>query len=290
MELKFKRQEKIVGTFMVIVVLLLLTSVIIIGRGKDWFKTYVTYYTMFDETYNLSVNAPVKMSKADIGKVKEITLHEDKVRVKLAILSDYTSRIRSDSIAQVESPTFIGSEYVSIKPGTTKGTLLKEGAEIPSKAKKSIEDLIAEFKIEETAKKVIAAVQDLSDIAAQMHDPNGPLFTALNSANDTLRNVEGITRGLNEGKGTAGELLKSEKLLNQVYAELDRIDKILANMQEGSRDIPRITTSVRRGVNEIREDVKRIDDVVQSIRQNPFIRPNLPPEPRGETTDSGLRR
>jgi len=50
MELSFRRQEKIVGVFMLAIVMLMLGSVVIVGRGKDWFKTYVTYYTFFKET------------------------------------------------------------------------------------------------------------------------------------------------------------------------------------------------------------------------------------------------
>jgi phospholipid/cholesterol/gamma-HCH transport system substrate-binding protein len=75
-----------------------------------------------------------------------------------------------------------------------------------------------------------------------------------------------------------------------VYVELDRIDKILANVQDGSQDVPQVTSSVKRGVNEIRDGVKRIDSVVKSVQQNPLIKPNLPPDPVGEKTDAGLRK
>jgi phospholipid/cholesterol/gamma-HCH transport system substrate-binding protein len=290
MELSFRRQEKIVGVFMFAIVILMLVSVVIIGRGKDWFKTYVTYYTFFKETYNLQEGAPVKMSKADIGKVEKITLYEDRVRVKLLILEEYAPRIRKDSIAMVESPTFIGSEYVSIKAGSPKAPHLEEGAEIPSQAKKSIDDILAEFKIEETAKKVVAAAQDLSALASKLSDPEGPLFIALNNINNILSHVEGVTRDINEGRGNVGELLKTRTLLEKVYAELDRVDKILANIENGSQDVPQITTSVKRGVSEIRQGVKRIDSVVQAVQQNPLIKPSLPPEPKGEATDAGLRK
>lgn len=311
MELTFKRQEKIVGVFVLTIIILMLASVVIVGRGKDWFKTYVTYYTFFKETYNLKQGAPVKMSKADIGKVEQITLYEDRVRVKLLILEEYASRIKADSIAMVESPTFIGSEYVSIKAGSPEAPHLKEYDEIPSQAKKSIDDILAEFKIEETAKKVVAAVQDLSALASSLSDPKGPLYTALNNINSILAHVEGVTRDINEGKGNVGELLKTRSLLEKVYTELDRVDKILANIEDGSRkvgteidrvdrilaniedgsrDVPQITTSVKRGVSEIRQGVKRIDSVVQAVQQNPLIKPSLPPEPKGEATDAGLRK
>ena len=63
----------------------------------------------------------------------------------------------------------------------------------------------------------------------------------------------------------------------------------MANAEEGSYDIPRITQSARYGIEEIREGVENIDKVVQSLQQNVLIRSNLPPEPVGQNTDAGLR-
>jgi phospholipid/cholesterol/gamma-HCH transport system substrate-binding protein len=68
MRTTFDAREKIVGAFMVIMVTLLLTVVVMLGRGKDWFETYVTYYTVFDEAYNLGENARVKLYKAACRK------------------------------------------------------------------------------------------------------------------------------------------------------------------------------------------------------------------------------
>ena len=49
MQLSFSKTEKIVGLFMVVLTTLLLTTVVMLGRGKDWFKDYITYYTDFEE-------------------------------------------------------------------------------------------------------------------------------------------------------------------------------------------------------------------------------------------------
>ena len=117
METRYTSAEKSVGLFVIGITLLLLTTVVILGRGKDWFADEVTFYTSFKESYNLQVNAAVKLFKADIGKVKRISLGEDNVNVQLAILAKYASRIRQDSVAVVDSPTLIGSEYISIVPG-----------------------------------------------------------------------------------------------------------------------------------------------------------------------------
>ncbi|MCK4466739.1 MAG: MCE family protein [Desulfobacterales bacterium] len=318
MNLDFSKKEKTVGTFIICIIVILLTTVVIIGRGKDWFKTYITYYTSFDESYNLTEDAAVKLFKANIGKVKKIILVENRVKVKLAILEEYSSRIRSDSVAIVESPTFIGSEYISIKPGSADSPLIPEGGEINSTAKKSISDLLAEFHVEETAKKVIRMVQDISEITQIMRDPDGPFFTTIDNLNKTIFHLEAITGDIQAGKGTVGSMLKSREVLQIILDDLDKvtqilksiaeassktpeitnkvldsissIKRILKEVEEGSHDIPEVARSTKRGVNEIREGVENIDKVVESLQKNFLIRPNLPPEPKGKNVDAGLRQ
>ncbi len=318
MKISFDAKEKIVGTFMVIMVILLLTVVVMIGRGKDWFKTYVTYYTVFDEAYNLSQDARVKLFKADIGKVQSVRLVGNKVKVELAILQDYAPRIRMDSVATVESPTFIGSEYVSIKPGTPEAAPIPRNGTVPSKAKKSLADFMAEFEVEKTAKMIIKSLQDISEIVGHLQDPEGPLYSSLDSTAKAMAHIETVTREIRDGKGSVGELIQSEGLLDRIYEELnhvnsilrnledataktpdimddvkksmDMINRILANIEKGSQDVPALTKTTKHGIREIRDGVEEVDKVVQSVQKSFLIKPNLPPEPKGEDIDTGLRR
>ncbi len=332
MKLDFEKREKTVGAFLVIMVFLLLTIVAMLGRAKHWFETYVTYYTVFDEAYNLSEDASVKLYKADIGEVKDVRLEGDKVKVELSILEDYAARIRTDSIATVESPTFIGSEYVSIKPGTLEATLIPEYGTIPSEPKKSVADIMAEFQVQQTAKTLIKAIQNISDILEHLRNPEGPLYATLDSASNSMANIEAVTRDIREGKGSLGKLVRSEELLQKVYARLDSVNsaleslervmntvhditedveaasvsapeimaglkesvriikEILTTIEHGSQDVPTVTETTKRGIREIRDTVSEIDKVVQSAQKNFLIRPNLPPEPKGASIDTGLRR
>ena len=318
MRVSFDAREKTVGAFMVIMVILLLTIVVMLGRGKDWFKAYVTYYTVFDEAYNLSKNARVKLFNADIGKVKSVRLEGDKVKVELAVLRDYAPRIKMDSVATVESPTFIGSEYVSIKPGTPEASLIPENGTIPSQAKKSLKDVMAEFEVEKTAKKFVKSLQAISEIAEHLRDPEGPLYASLDSMAKAMAHIEAVTREIREGKGSVGKLVHSEELLQKIYEQLNHVNRILTtiedasektpdimdglrksmnminqilvNTEKGSRDVPAVTKSTKHGIREIREGVEEIDKVVQSAQKSFLIRANLPPEPKGENIDAGLRR
>jgi phospholipid/cholesterol/gamma-HCH transport system substrate-binding protein len=318
MRITFDAREKTVGAFMVIMVILLLTIVVMLGRGKDWFKAYVTYYTVFDEAYNLSKDARVKLYKADIGKVKSVRLEGDKVKVELAILKDYAPRIKMDSVAVVESPTFIGSEYVSIKPGTPESLPIPENGTISSQAKKSLDDVMAEFEVEKTAKMFVKSVQAISEMVEHLRDPEGPLYASLDSMAEAMANFEAVTREIREGKGSVGKLVYSEELIQEIYERISHVNRILANIEDatqkapeiidslkksteminqilvniekGSRDVPAVTKSTKHGIREIRDGVEEVDKVVQSAQKSFLIRGKLPPEPKGENIDAGLRR
>jgi phospholipid/cholesterol/gamma-HCH transport system substrate-binding protein len=345
MEITYNRKEKIVGIFVVSIALLLLSAIIIIGRGKNWFEKYNTYYTTFDESYNLKVGAEVKLFKTNIGKVKDITV-ENKVKVKLVILEKYESRIRTNTLATVESPTLIGSEYISIIPGSAEAPLLPQGGDIPSKAKKSIADVMAEFEVEKTVKKLVQAIQDIAEFTQTLKDPNGPLLSAFENIDKTTQHIETITKRVEDGDGTLGNLLTSTQLLDVILLRLKSVGEILASLSEassktpgtmdqaqtslagveeltrgitesvailknilaeietnmptirailenvetGSQDVPEITTSTTRFIQEVRDGVENADKVFQSLQKNVLIRSNLPPEPVGENTDAGLRR
>lgn len=319
MELQFKRRERVVGVFVVLTVMLLLSTVVVIGRGKDWFKTYIPYYTVFKESYNLSQHAEVKIAKTKIGKVKKITLSEteDEVRVDFVILEEYAKKIRVDTVATVESPTFIGSEYVSITFGDRNADPLPQGSMIKAQPKKSFDDIMAEFEVEKTAKKFIRAVQDMSDIAAELKAPEGPLFSTMNNLDRSMAHIEEVLRGVQDGEGTLGELIRSEDLLKKIYLNLDTVQsilldlsnltskgddydrrvkrtmdtvqKILENVEAASYDVPKVTESTKRGIGELRNGLRDVDKVVQSIKRNPLIRSNIPEEPEGVSTDASLR-
>ena len=276
MEITYSRKEKIVGIFVISIALLLLSAIIVIGRGKNWFENYNTYYTTFNESYNLKVGADVKLFKTNIGKVKDLTV-EDKVRVKLVILEKYKSRIRTNTLATVESPTLIGSEYISIIPGSADAPLLPQEGDISSKAKKSIADVMAEFEVEKTVRKLVQAIQDIAEFTQTLKDPNGPLLSAFENINKTTQHVEVITRGIEDGDGTLGNLLTSTQLLDVILLRLKNVGEILASLSEASSKAPGTveqTQTSLAGVEEVTRGVTESVAILKNILAE--IETNMP--------------
>jgi len=335
MDTNFNRREKAVGSFLIIIAIASLTTLLVIGRGKDWFKSYITYYTIFNESYNLQEEAPVKMYNAEVGKVKSIEIYEDKVKVELRVLEEYASRIKTDAIAVVESTGIsgivAGSHYVSIKPGSADASPLPREGQMASDKKETLTDILNEFGVQETARKITAAIKDIVEIIKRLKDPQGPLFSTIDNLYKTTYHVEGLTRDLQAGKGTAGGLLKSTELLDMIQMEMARLDVILENVgdaterapgamdqvqeslervkrildeviesassisvvlkevEKGSGEIPQLTQTAKRSIAEMRSTLENADKILQSLQNNFLIRPNLPPQPKGEAVDAGLR-
>jgi phospholipid/cholesterol/gamma-HCH transport system substrate-binding protein len=266
MELDFNRREKIVGVFILCIAILLLTTVVVIGRGKDWFKKYITYYTIFDQSYNLKIDTPVKLYNADIGKIKHIDLVGNKVKITLLISDEFRSRIRTSARATVQSPTFIGSEHIAIIPGADDAPLILEEGIIPSKKKKSFTEILEEFQVEKTAKMIVEAAQNISAMVNILGDPQGPFFTALENLNKTMTNVEKITHGIQSGQGTLGELIQSRALLDQFHTNLDEVGNIINNISEASAKTPTTIEQVQVNLATLQEIEKGLLESLPNIQ------------------------
>lgn len=315
MELKFSRMDRVVGSFIIVVLALMVGSVVLLGRGKDWFRPTVTYYAMFKENYNLAPGSPVKLFRADIGKVRSVALVGDAVRVRLSIFEEYHTRFREDTVVTVESPTLIGSEYVAVRPGKPESRLIEPGGTVKSEEKRTLSEILAEYEVEETARRLTETIRNLADIIDELRDPEGPLFRSLNSIEKNLRNVETVTADLKDGKGTVGQLLRSDELIDRVNTSMERLDNVLqnlegatpevtanlkesmekireitANLERGSREVPAVIRTTKHGIQAIRHGVDEINRVVKSLEKNPLIRGNLPPKPEGKDLDAGLRK
>jgi methyl-accepting chemotaxis protein len=177
---------------------------------------------------------------------------------------------------------------------------------------------MTELEVEKTAKMFVRSLQAISEMVEHLRDPEGPLYTSLDSMAEAMAHIQAVTREIREGKGSIGRLVQSEELLQNIYEKLNNVNRILknienatekapgimddlkksmnminqilANIEKGSQDVPVVTKSTKHGISEIRDSMEEVDKVVQSVQKNFLIRPNLPPEPKGENIDAGLRR
>lgn len=134
---KLKHLEKFVSIFILLVLLILISSILLVGNFNKWFASHKKYYSYLSSAAGLEKGSPIKLKGIgfNIGTLEEFELTKDeRVLIKLSILSEYTSKIRSDSVLYIKKPTigFLGKVYFEISSGSEESPELKDEAFIPS--------------------------------------------------------------------------------------------------------------------------------------------------------------
>ena len=318
MRLQYSTMERMTGAFILLTLIVFLFTVAVVGRGKNWFRKHVVYYTAFEEGYNLVSGSRVKLLGTDIGSVTAVLLTKsNKVKVRVKVLAEYASRIRANSVATVESPTVIGSEYINIRPGTSKAAVIPPEGLIPTKEKKKFTEYLEEYEIGAKLEHFGKILEDLAQITDQLKDPKGQFF-------GTFSNLQQITGTVEAGEGSLGRLIKSDELyehmdtfvatlqetadylvragvniekgsehlekatreapemVDKTQELLDRLLKVQVILEKVMMEVPEISAQAREGMQEVNR-------ILDSVKENFLIRPNLPPPPDSETHGLEIR-
>ena len=318
MRLQYSTMERMTGAFILLTLIVFLFTVAVVGRGKNWFRKHVVYYTTFEEGYNLVSGSRVKLLGTDIGSVTDVLLTTgNKVKVRVKVLAEYASRIRANSVATVESPTVIGSEYINIRPGTSKAAVIPPEGLIPTKEKKKFTEYLEEYEIGAKLEHIGKILEDLAQITDQLKDPKGPFF-------GSFGNLQQITGTVEAGEGSLGRLIKSDELyehmdtfvatlqetadylvragvniekgsehlekatregpemVDKTQELLDRLLKVQVILEKVMTEVPEISAQAREGMQEVNR-------ILDSVKENFLIRPNLPPPPESETHGLEIR-
>ena len=318
MRLQYSTMERMTGAFILLTLIVFLFTVAVVGRGKNWFRKQIFYYTIFEEGYNLVSGSRVKLLGTDIGSVTDVLLTtSNKVKVRVKVLAEYASRIRANSVATVESPTVIGSEYINIRPGTSKAAVIPPEGQIPTKEKKKFTEYLEQYEIGAKLEHIGKILEDLALITDQLRDPKGPFF-------GTFSNLQQITGTVESGEGTLGRLIKSDKLyehMDTFVATLQEtadylvragvnIEKGSEHLEKATREAPemadktqelldrllkvqvileKVMTEVPEISAQAREGMQEVNRILDSVKENFLIRPNLPPPPDAETHGLEIR-
>ena len=102
------------------------------------------------------------------------------------------------------------------------------------------------------------------------------LITTQKQLEQLIDRLNNITAGVEQGKGTAGKLLKSDELSNQIQATIGRLDGILDKINAGQGTIGQllVNTSLYDNLN---GTTREMHELMKDFRANPkkFLRIKL---------------
>ncbi|MFH2012973.1 MAG: MlaD family protein [Pseudomonadota bacterium] len=318
MYFRVKHFEKYVGVFILLSIIVLVATMVFIGRGQRWFEKKYSFITIFDSAGGVELGSKVVLSGMEIGRVKDITLNKDnKAEITLSIFDAYRDRIRVNSIARISGP-IIGNKVIEISLGEMSQQLLYEGGVIKSEETKEITDIIKEidFKspidkitealdnirsitenfnresdgiavnLKETTQKINNSVGQITgnaeNITHNLDKATNELTEGSRSLTKTLDNIETITNEIKGGKGNLGAVIKERGLYDNILKASSDISKSTNEISGIVNDIKKSTSNIPGIVNTGQETMEDTQKVIKSIKKTwPISRNIKEPEPGG---------
>jgi phospholipid/cholesterol/gamma-HCH transport system substrate-binding protein len=135
--------ELVVGVFVLVGIVSLGYLSIKLGKleiiGGDLFEVEA----LFNSASGLKPGATVEIAGVEVGRVKTISLKEDRAMVKLAVQNG--TKLYSDTIASIKTRGIIGEKFLALSPGGG-GDPLKPGDTIrDTEAGLDLEELVSQY-------------------------------------------------------------------------------------------------------------------------------------------------
>ncbi|HSS29763.1 MAG TPA: outer membrane lipid asymmetry maintenance protein MlaD [Nitrospiraceae bacterium] len=135
--------ELVVGAFVLVGILCLAYLSIKLGKlemvGGDVYEVEA----QFNSASGLKPGTAVEIAGVEVGRIRGITLIEDRAKVILAVNS--TVKLYTDTIASIKSRGIIGEKFLSLSPGGG-GDPLKPGDTIrDTESGLDLEQLVGQF-------------------------------------------------------------------------------------------------------------------------------------------------
>jgi phospholipid/cholesterol/gamma-HCH transport system substrate-binding protein len=164
------------------------------------------YYAAFAEAGGLKPNDEVRIAGVRVGKVEEVELDGDHVKVTFRIKGG--AEFGDETHADIKVKTLLGAMFLSLAPAGS--GQLEEGAEIPLERTSSPYD-------------VVKAFSGLAETSDRIN--TGQLAEALTTLSDLTRNTPEEFRAALDGVA---------RLSSNVAAKNDQIEELLGNLQKVS--------------------------------------------------------
>lgn len=201
----------IVGLF-VIVGFVMFSLMVFFVSGVYIFRKGYSISVIYDYVDIMDKGAPVRMAGVRVGDVSNVELvHNDQTGgtdVKVKLFIDEKAKVYDNYDFEIRGTHVLSEPHIEITPKNGDGKRLEEGAVIQGKKLVPIEDLIKNM---HNVSKGLDEIVNGNLVDAQGETKN--VFVGLKKSTD---NLNLILNKINNGEGTAGKLVSSDELYQDV--------------------------------------------------------------------------
>ena len=205
-----------VGIFVALGIVIFVAAVLTLGGQKKTFEQKSTVRAIFKDVNGLQPGNNVWFSGVKVGTIKKISFTPDAmVEVIMSVQTSTMQYIKRDSKAKISSEGLIGNKIVVIFGGTATQPGVPENGLLVTDNGLSTDEMMA-----------------------TLQQNNKNLL-------DITGNIKTITEHLMNGQGSAGRILSSDELANQLQAAVNSFRVASAHVQKITSDVASYTSQLQ---------------------------------------------
>jgi phospholipid/cholesterol/gamma-HCH transport system substrate-binding protein len=290
---KFRHVHAITGTFVLVVVVVLIAAVVWTGRSQRWFKGNVSLRIVLPEAGAAGIRegSEVYFLGTLVGSVSDVNVETTgRMQAQANIRRDFFRFVRADSSAVVKKKFGVaGDSFFEITRGQGP-PLPEQHASILCKEQfqSALEAAVEEVRHDAllVLKKTSAGLDTWTKLGADLGETRQHLDQL------TVR-LEKMAAGIEAGKGTVGKLIadtaladEAQKLLaraNETMSELQgmvtNLNVAVTNVQNGAARLPEITDAVAKEakdlpglVQQTQTSMRELERLIEAMQRHWLLR------------------
>lgn len=299
---KFRRVNEITGTFVLVIIAVLIGVVLWTGHSQRWFKSRVTLRIVLPEAGAAGIRqgSEVCFLGTLVGSVSDVIVDTTgRMEAEANIRRDFFRFVRADSFAVVKMKFGVaGDSYFEITRGQGE-PLPENNASIVCKEQyqSALEAAVEEIRGQTlpVLKKTSAGMDTWTALGTNLITTQARLEQLVDRLNDIASSVE-------QGKGTAGKLVTDPALANAAQNLLARANEVMGglqgmatnlnvavkNLQDGTTRLPEITGAVADEakdlpgvVRQTQSSMREVERLVEAMQKTwllrKYVNPTNPP-------------
>jgi phospholipid/cholesterol/gamma-HCH transport system substrate-binding protein len=265
---KFRRVNEITGTFVLVVVAVLIAAIVWTGHSQRWFKSRVTLRIVLPEAGAAGIRqgSEVYFLGTLVGSVSDVIVDTTgRMEAEADIRRDFFRFVRADSSAVVKMKFGVaGDSFFEITRG--------EGRPLPENnasivCNEQFQSAL-EAAVEEIRGQTLAVLKKTSTGMDTWTALGTNLITTQDRLEQLVARLNDIAAGVEQGKGTAGKLITDPALANEAQNLLARANEVMGELQG-------MATNLNVAVKNIQDGTTRLPEITDAVADEAKDLPGL---------------
>ena len=292
---KFRRVDEITGTFVLVVVAVLVAAVMWTGHSQRWFKSRVTLRIVLPEAGAAGIRqgSEVYFLGTLVGSVSDVNVDTTgRMEAEADIRRDFFRFVRADSSAVVKRKFGVaGDSFFEITRGQGRPLPEKNASIVCNEQFQSV----LEAAVEEVRGQAMAVLKKTGAGLDTWTTLGTNLMTTRQRLDQLVVRVDNITADVQAGRGTVGKLLTDpatadelKTLLVKANHSMDELQVTLNNLQQASTNLPEISDAVGKETRDLpglvlqtQVSMREVERLVEAMQRTwllrKYVNPTNPP-------------